>query len=234
MRYFVCVFVLLITLNSCVGLLVGTGAAVGGKMFMQDKTLGESISDTTIWTKIRAGFVRESVDGLLGSVNIEVSEGRVLLTGFVDNAEDILKILKVVWEQDGVKEVINEIKVKNQENNPNVFDYAKDTWTTTQIKTKLLFAKGVNSTNYNIETINSIVYIFGIASDETALETVKKISSEASNVKKVVSYVRVRKILDSRLEDTKGYKPTAEQEHLDIEALEGEVSDEDIFETDNF
>jgi len=234
MRYFICIFVLLISLNSCVGVLFGAGAAVGGKVFSQDKTFGESISDTTIWTKIRTGFVREKVDGLLGSINIEVSEGRVLLTGFVDNSEDILKILKVVWEQDGVKEVINEINVKNKENDPNVFDYAKDSWTTSQIKTKLLFASEVRSANYSIETVNSVVYIFGIAKDEAELERVKNIASEASGVKKVMSYARVRKMLESRLEDTKGHKPPVAQEQLDIESLEGEVADEDIFETENF
>ncbi|MCH9753323.1 MAG: BON domain-containing protein, partial [Alphaproteobacteria bacterium] len=164
----------------------------------------------------------------------EVSEGRVLLTGFVDHSEDILKILKVVWEQDGVKEVINEIKVKNKENDPNVFDYAKDSWTTSQIKTKLIFASGIRSANYSIETINSVVYIFGIAADEAELEKVKEIASNASSVKKVMSYARVRKMLDSRLEDTKGNKPVSNQEQIDIESLEGQVSEDDIFDTENF
>nr|MCH9753852.1 hypothetical protein [Alphaproteobacteria bacterium] len=66
MKRFAYIFILLISLNSCIEVLVGTGAAVGGKIFAQDKTFGESISDTTIWTKIRSGFVREKVDGVVG------------------------------------------------------------------------------------------------------------------------------------------------------------------------
>jgi len=238
----------LISLNSCVPMIVGTGVAIGGKVMMQDKTFGEAISDNTIWTKIHAGFVREKVDSLLGGINISVSEGRVLLTGFIDKPEDVVRVLKVVWAQDGVKEVINEIKVKNKENSPSGLDYAKDSWTTTQIKTKLLFGSDIKSGNFSVETINSVVYLFGIAKSEEELASVKDIASSASNAKKIVCYIRVRKNLESRIEDTKGEKPSvSKQEALDAESLEEEVVDtgegeevvdtgeeDDIFDTKNF
>lgn len=221
----------MISLNSCVPAIVG-GAAVGGRVMMQDKTVGESISDSTIWTKIRAGFMREKVDSLLGTINIEVSEGRVLLTGFIDQSQDIVKILKLVWDQDGVKEVINEIKVKDKENSPSAFDYAKDAWTTTQIKTKLLFTSDIRSANFSVETIDSVVYLFGIAKSEDEVGVVKDIASSVGNAKQIVSYIRIRKSLDSRIEDTKGEKPVSKQEQLDSGSVEGDVEEEDIFDTE--
>lgn len=231
-KYHYILFIAFFALNSCVPVIVGAGALVGGKILMQDKTLGESVSDSTIWTKIKSGFVRAKIDDLVGSINIEVSEGRVLLTGFVDVSQDRVKILKVVWEQDGVKEVINEIKVRDG-NNPGVIDYAKDSWITSQIKTKLLFASGIASVNYSVETINGTVYLFGIANSEDELERVKDIVSRSSGVKEVTSYVRVKRSLDARLGDTKGQKIT--QDSIDSDPVAGnEVSVDEIFDTEDF
>ena len=226
MKRNIILLLLIMNLNACVPLMIGAGAgagALGGKIITQDKTVGESVSDSTIWTKIRAGFVREKIEDASG-INVEVDEGRVLLTGFAHNSQDIIKVLKVVWEQNGVKEVINEIKVKSKENDTGIFEDARDGWITTQIKTKLLFASDIKSANYSVETINSVVYLFGIAHSSSELDKVKKIADDTSSVKKVVSYIRIRKDLESRLEDTKGNKPVSEQEKLNLDSLEDEVS----------
>lgn len=183
----------LVILSGCVPLLVGTGAAVGGKMVAQDKTVGESISDTTIWTKIRASLMKNNVDGLIGSINVKVIEGRVLLTGSVNTQEDIIKVLKIVWDQDGVKDVINELKIIPTEERPGAMTYTKDSWITTQVKTKLLLASNVKSSNYGVETIDGVVYLFGTAKNEEEALDAKDIASNVSDVKQVVSYVRVRK-----------------------------------------
>ena len=228
-------FISFISLTSCVPVLLGAGALVGGKLITQDKTIGESMSDSTIWAKIKAGFVRENMDDVVGSINIEVSEGRVLLTGFVDASKDRVHILKVVWEQDGVREVINEIKIRDEGTKSGAFDYAKDSWTTSQIKTKLLFASGVTSVNYSVETINATVYVFGISNSEEELDKVKDIASKASGVKEVISYVRVKKSIDDRIDATKGQKPVSRQEQLDAEAVtEKEVSVDEIFDAEDF
>ena len=154
-------FFIFFSLSSCVPVIVGAGTLVGGKLFMQERTVGEYVSDSTIWTRIKVGFIASKIDATVGSINVEVSEGRVLLTGFIAASQDIVRILKVVWEQDGVKEVINEMKLKDEESNSGVLNYAKDSWTTSQIRTKLLFASGIVSSNYSVETLNSVVYLFG-------------------------------------------------------------------------
>lgn len=193
----------LLTLSGCIPLLIGTGTVVGSKMVAQDKTVGESISDTTIWTKIRASLMKHNVDGLLGSINVKVIEGRVLLTGSVNTQEDIIKVLKIVWDQDGVKDVINELKIIPTEERPGAMTYTKDSWITTQVKTKLLLASNVKSSNYGVETIDGVVYLFGTAKNDEEAAEAKDIASSVSGVKQVVSYVRIRKNFKDNLSTQK-------------------------------
>ena len=221
----------LLCLGACVPAVVGTGAA-GSKMAVQEKTIGESISDTTIWAKTRASFMKHDIDGLLGSVNVEVNEGRVLLTGAVDSKESIIKILRIIWQQNGVKDVINELKIIPTKERPGVLTYTKDSWMTTQAKTKMLMASHIKSVNYGVETIGGTVYLFGIGGTDEEVEEVKDIISSVDGVKEVISYVRVRKDLYSRVATTKGKGSPIAKSSVKIDEQE-ELSDDDIFEDDS-
>lgn len=188
--------------SGCIPAVVG-GAAAGGKVLAGDKTVGEAVSDGTVWTKIRAGFISHNIDSLVGSVNVTVSEGRVLLTGRVKDNETMLKVIRVCWEQDGVKEVINELKVEEQ-SGKNLSGYTKDSWITARIKSKILVTKNVKSVNYTVETIDGIVYLMGIARTQDELDTVTDIAATVSGVERVVSYVKVQGNIESRIEKTRG------------------------------
>ena len=124
-------------------------------------------------------------------IGVKVLEGRVLLTGYVSSPEERVKIIKLVWSQDGVKEVINEIVIEG-ENKRYIKDIALDSWITTQIKSKLLVEDKVESVNYSIETINRVVYLMGIAQNETELDLVTNIAGTVAKVERVVSFVRIR------------------------------------------
>ncbi len=193
-------------LNGCVPVIIG-GAAAGSKILSQDKTVGEVVSDSTIWTKIRASFIANNLDSLVGSVNVKVSEGRVLLTGYVLSSDTMLKVIRVCWDQDGVKEVINELKISESDQKDFV-GYSKDSWITTRIKSKMLITGGVKSINYNIVTIEGAVYLIGIARTQEELDTVTDIAATVSGVEKVVSYVKVQGDLESRVEKTRGSNAT--------------------------
>ena len=175
---------ILVALSGCAAPLVLFGAgAVAGTAISQEKTIGNSLDDSSIWSKIKLAFTQhKEIDGLLTQVSVEVSEGRVLLTGNVASAEDRLEVLKIVWEQNGVREVINELKIRDNENNYDLSKYAKDSWITTQIKSKMLVNSNVRSINYTIETVEKTVYIFGIARSEAELAEVKQIAQETSDV----------------------------------------------------
>jgi osmotically-inducible protein OsmY len=196
------------SLIGCVPVVVG-GAAAGGKVLTQSKTIGESVSDTTIWTKIRASFISNNLDSLVGSVNVTVHDGRVLLTGRVKSNETMISVIRVCWDQGGVKEVINELKI-DDENKKSFMSYSKDTWITTRIKSKMLVSKQVKSINYTVETIDGVVYLFGIARTQEELEIVTEIASTVSGVEKVISYVRVHGDLESRIQKTRNGENSGE------------------------
>lgn len=195
-------------LSSCAPVLIGGGglaAVVGGKIASQEKTVGSSFSDTTIWTKIRTGLANKGIDNIiLGTINIEVHEGRVLLTGTVPDKDKIITILRVCWSVNGVREVINELRIT--ESKAGAIDTLKDSWITTKVKAKLLASKAVKSANYSVESIDGIVYLFGTAQSQEELDKAIDLVSNTADVKKVVSYVKVNKNIDLRLKETKGVK----------------------------
>lgn len=180
-------------LANCTPITLFGGVTGSGATLSKEKTLGSSVDDYNIWTKIKASFLQhhKEIDGILTSVSVEVSEGRVLLTGTVPTAENRLEVLKLVWEQAGVREVINEIKLTD-EVDAGIKKYGSDTWITTQVKSKMLLNKEVRSINYNIETINGTVYILGIAKTETEAEAIKDIVENIKGVDKFTSYIRIK------------------------------------------
>lgn len=183
--------IIAIITSGCEPFMVMGGVAGAGTVIAKKQTIGSTIDDKSIWTRIKSAFLshNKEVNGILSNISVEVSEGRVLLTGYVTSADDRLKILKIVWEQEGVREVINELKIKDGEYSFKT--YSSDVWITTQVKTKLLSNKEIASVNYTIETLNSIVYILGIASSEEELHLVVSEVEKVKNVEKVVPYVRV-------------------------------------------
>lgn len=183
----------LILLSGCAPVVILGGAAGAGATLSKNKTVGSSLDDTNIWTKIKADFLshNKTIPGIMTDVSVEVSEGRVLLTGSVDSAENRLKILQIVWEQRGVKEVINELKVKGVDETGEGY-YANDALITAKIKTRLLMHKEIRSINYNVETIKSIVYILGVAGSEQELYQVIHEAETVPNVQKVITYIKVK------------------------------------------
>jgi len=228
MHFFIILLSALLLSGCAAPVLMFGGVAGAGATLSKEKTVGSSLDDTNIWTKIKAAFLQhhKEIEGVLSNVSVEVSEGRVLLTGKAASADDRLKILKLVWEQNGVKEVINEIKLENNEES--IGSYSKDVWITAQVKAKLLANKAVRSINYNIETIDSIVYILGVARSEEELSQVISEAENVKNVTKVVNYIKARgehKISEEESEDRssealekpqKKYQPTEASEPKEI------------------
>tara|TARA_Y100000588_G_C13951600_1_gene794628 strand:+ start:112 stop:762 length:651 start_codon:yes stop_codon:yes gene_type:complete len=161
------------------------GAATGGGLALQERSVGDAVDDFTIRAELNQLFFEENID-LLQSVSFTVIEGRVLLKGSVLTQEDRILALQIAWQAGGVREVINEIQITDQ---GGVVNYARDTWISTQLKTELLFDSDVYAINYNIETLNGIIYIVGIARTTSELDKVIGHARRINNVKKVVSHV---------------------------------------------
>lgn len=187
-RLFIVLLATLPFLQNCAPLMIG-GAAASGVSVAQERSIGNAIDDTAIWAAIKNSYAQEDMKALMTGVSVKVNEGRVLLTGKVNTPDTRVTAVRLAWQPQGVKEVIDEIVVTDKDS---VGDYANDTWITTQVKSKLLFNKDVRSINYSIETVNAVVYLMGIARSQEELEAVTTIASTVRGVKRVVSHARLK------------------------------------------
>ena len=153
----------------------------------KEKALETSFDDAQIELAVGKRLL-ELEEEIFWDVNTEVEEGRVLLTGSVKTVEHRLEAVKTVWQVDGVREVINEIHVGDQDS---VQNYARDAWISTQLETKLLFDRDVSSIDYSIETVDQVVYLMGIAHSPEEIERVIGHAKEIAYVRRVISHVRV-------------------------------------------
>src|SRR3546814_189751 len=106
---------------------------------------------------------------MVRKVNLQVQEGRVLLTGNVRLPGQRGGAVRLAWQPPGVREVINEITV---DDTSGLGNFARDTWISTELRSTLLFDQDVSSIDYSIETVNKVLYIMGVAQSQAALDRV--------------------------------------------------------------
>ncbi len=168
-----------------VGVAVGAGAtAVTASQ--TEKGFSQSITDQGIEAEISYLWLRENPE-IFEDVEMEVEEGRVLLSGQVQDLDHRLDAVRLAWQADGVREVINEIRVGDE---GTVADFARDAWITSQINSKLLFDREVSAIDYSVETVNQVVFIMGIAQSPAELDRVIGHAKNVGYVRRVISYVR--------------------------------------------
>lgn len=191
-------FLLSFALYSCVPVVVGTAAVTKvGTLATEDRSAGVALDDTTIWTSIKKGFIEKGFHELFTKIKVQVLEGRVLMTGEVDSAENIREAIDIAWSRQGVKEVLSELRVAKKPTNKVDFEqYTIDSWITGRIKSKMLLDGDIKSVNYSIVTDDNVVYIFGIALSDGELEKVCAIAAKVRGVDRVVSHVRVKESRD--------------------------------------
>jgi len=153
-----------------------------------ERSLGNVVDDTTIKAKIAAKFLGAD-SSFFVNISTNVIEGRVLLTGLVDNQEIRIEAVRLVWEVNGVVEIINEIEVGNR---ATLKEYANDVWITAQAKALSAKAIGLRAISYNFETIQGKLYIAGITSRPAQLEKVVATVKNIKGVREIVNYVVVK------------------------------------------
>ena len=149
----------------------GRGVSIG----FDARTVGMQIDDTIMQKNLIARLTLTKKKYFL-SIQAEVLDGQIFLTGKVNEPEEKIKITKLAWETKGVRSVKNAIAIKGQSNFKST---AKDILITSQLRTALIFNKVIKSGNYTLETINKKVYIFGIAINN---EEKKEVISEAKKI----------------------------------------------------
>ena len=139
------------------------------------RTIGMQIDDTIMQKNLNARLALTEKRYFL-TIQSEVIDGRIFLSGKVDEPEEKIKITKMAWETKGVRSVKNAISIKGQSNFKST---AKDILITSQLRSALIFNKKTKARNYTLETINKNIYIFGIAMDE---EEKKEVINEANKI----------------------------------------------------
>ena len=161
---FILILLIGIIIPGCVGVsskgIFGTGVSVA----MDPRTVGTQIDDSIMQKNLSTRIILLDKKYLL-SVKSKVLDGRIFLTGKVDNPEEKLKITKLSWETAGVRSVRNDIRIKEEFN---FKQSAKDLLITSQLRTALILNKNIKATNYQIDTYKKKIYLYGIAitSDE--------------------------------------------------------------------
>ncbi len=167
---------------------VATGVATKAvTVSNSDRSIGEFVDDVLIKTVLKNSYFDQS-EKIFFNVDVEVSQGRVLLTGIVDNIDLRIEATRIAWGVKGVQTVINEIQISESNN---ILDFADDLVISTKVMAKIMLDEDVNSLNYNIETVNKIVYIIGISSSSDEKQKVIDLSKEVFGVEEVVDYITI-------------------------------------------
>jgi osmotically-inducible protein OsmY len=174
-----------LVLSGCVGVaskgIFGTGVSVA----LDPRTVGTQVDDSIMQKNLAARVLLMDKKYLL-SVKTKVLDGRIFLTGKVDNPEEKLKLTKLAWETSGVRSVRNDIKIKEEFN---FQQSAKDILITSQLRTAMIFNKNIKATNYQIDTYKKKIYVYGIALTSDERDLVVKEAEEILDVEDVIASI---------------------------------------------
>ena len=182
---FIIVILMGIILSGCVGVssqgIFGTGVSIA----LDPRTVGTQIDDSIMQKNLIGKMVIKDKKYLI-SVKSKVLDGRIFLTGKVDNPEEKLQLTKLAWEIKGARSVRNDIKIKEEFNFKRS---AKDILITSQLRTALIFNKNIKATNYQIDTYKKKIYVYGIALTSEEKELVISEAKEILDVEDVIASI---------------------------------------------
>ena len=176
-------------LAGCIETAVVGGAAVGSTA-LQERGVKGAAADLGIRSEINdLWFKDEHGQVFMRDLNLQVQEGRVLVSGEVANADLRARAVQLAWKASGVREVLNEVEVGN---NGGLRTYWTDSKIVRELEARMLLEKGVSSSNYSVESYNGTVFLIGVAQDQTELNRVLQLARNISSVKKVVNHVLLK------------------------------------------
>ena len=183
-RFYLIIISLLI-FSGCIGVsskgIFGTGVSVA----FDPRSVGTQIDDSIMQKNLSARIILLDKDYFI-TVKSKVLDGRIFLTGKVNNPEEKLKLTKLAWETKGARSVRNDIKIKEKFN---FKQSAKDILITSQLRTAIILDKEIKATNYQIDTYKKKIYIYGIAMTSEEKDLVISEAEEILDVDKVVASI---------------------------------------------
>ena len=182
---FILVVLLGMILSGCIGVsskgIFGTGVSIA----FDPRTVGTQMDDSIMQKNLSAKILIKNKKYLL-AVKSKVLDGKIFLTGKVDNPEEKLLLTKLAWEIKGARSVRNDIKIKEEFN---FKQSAKDILITTQLRTALIVNKNIKATNYQIDTYKKKIYVYGIAQTSEEKDLVISEAKEILDVENVIASI---------------------------------------------
>ena len=185
MKKNILILFLIASLSACVGSATSGVFGSGVSIALDPRTLGTQIDDSIMQKNLQARLTLFEKKYFL-KISIKVLDGRIFLGGKVDEPEEKLKITKMAWETKGARSVKNNIAIKRKFSFKNT---ATDILIKAQLRAALIINKSVKSTNFNIDTINQKIYVFGIAHDENEKAEIIQEAKQIVDVKEVVTSI---------------------------------------------
>lgn len=168
---------------SPVGMAVGAGATAGIAA-SEERGIEGTAGDLVIRAEISEAWLDEGFE-FYHSLELQIYEGRVLVSGRVPTQERADRAIELAWQPDGVTEVINEVTVGPTD----AAGFANSTATATKLRTELTFTKGVQAINYSIRVVDGTVYLLGVAQDRAELDRVVATARALPGIRRIVNHV---------------------------------------------
>ncbi len=171
--------------SACVlaGVLAASGCAV-----VQEKTLGESLDETSAGTQIKSRLLANGGFAKFGETDVVVADRFALLVGRVPSEQDRVEAERLAREVNAVDEVANELVVADR----SIARAINDPFIAAQIRARIVSDNDIKGVNYNIHVYDGVVYLLGFAQSEDELRRAAEQASVVGGVKRVVSYVKMR------------------------------------------
>jgi|TARA_Y100001960_G_scaffold320263_1_gene392872 osmotically-inducible protein OsmY len=185
MKKYLYLLFLLTLLNSCVGSSTSGIFGSGVSVALDPRTLGTQIDDSIMQKNLQARLALTEKKYLV-KISVKVLDGRIFLGGSVDEPEEKLKITKMAWETKGTRSVKNNISIKEKFSFKNT---AKDILISSQLRTALILNKNIKAANFNIDTVNQITYVFGIAHTENEKKEIIKEAKLIVDLEKLITSI---------------------------------------------
>ncbi len=188
MKRIILSLLVLLNLAACepIGIAAGAGAALGVSA-ASERGVSGTAQDIKIKALISDKWFKYDL-ATFAKLNLTVNDGRVLITGIVQDPDHRVEAVKLAWQVEGVTQVINEIRVADSEGVPG---YVRDQWISTRLRTAMTFDREIHSINYSIDTVGGTVYLMGSARHQQELNKVIELARTIPHVQQVVNYVRM-------------------------------------------
>jgi osmotically-inducible protein OsmY len=178
----------LLSLTSGCGALVVGAVTTTGTVIADERSTGQQVDDIGIYTQVNRRFLESDVNDLLSHVTINVRNGRVLLTGNVNQQATAERAIAEAWRVNDVQEVINEIEVRPEKG---IGNNLNDALIKKNLEGRLFVTEDVMIINYSIDVVNGVAYLLGNVQDRAELDRVLHIARTTKGIKKVVSHLKI-------------------------------------------